>query len=83
MKSEISSDESSNSIGNSSKNENFNNFLEDMYIYGINIMEMEIEENQDKINDLARKKYSVIKNIHLNENDDKEKFYHNTLYVIL
>ena len=79
MKSEISSDESSNSIGNSSKNENFNNFLEDMYIYGINIMEMEIEENQDKINDLARKKYSVIKNIHLNENDDKEKFYHNTL----
>ena len=78
MKSEISSDESSNSTGNSSKNANFNKFLEDMCIYG-NIMEMEIEENQDKINDLARKKYSVIKNIHPNVNDDKEKFYHNTL----
>ena len=55
MKSEISSDESSNSMDNSSKNENFNTFLEDMCIYGINIMEMEIEENQDKINDLGEK----------------------------
>ena len=80
MKSEISSNKSSNSTGNSSKNENFNNFLEDMCIYSnIMEMEMEIEENQDKINDLARKKYSVIKNIHPNVNDDKEKFYHNTL----